>query len=171
MDCSLTGSSVHGIFQTRVLEWGAIAFSEIYIYIYTHIYVCVCVCIHIYMCVCICMYVYIYTHIPKYSPFPFEPDMIFVKEQYKSEWGKTPMIFIKEWYKLEWAKLLSFFQFKKTSPIFSVSRKTKILSYNWEILQEGQCKEKLCFSGIKLRFWETMKLVFVHNKNYKIYAF
>ena len=25
MDCSLTGSSVHGIFQTRVLEWGAIA--------------------------------------------------------------------------------------------------------------------------------------------------
>ena len=28
MDCSLTGSSVHGIFQARVLEWGAIAFSE-----------------------------------------------------------------------------------------------------------------------------------------------
>ena len=27
MDCSLTGSSVHGIFQARVLEWGAIAFS------------------------------------------------------------------------------------------------------------------------------------------------
>ena len=26
MDCSLPGSSVHGIFQTRVLEWGAIAF-------------------------------------------------------------------------------------------------------------------------------------------------
>ena len=26
-DCSLPGSSVHGIFQTRVLEWGAIAFS------------------------------------------------------------------------------------------------------------------------------------------------
>ena len=26
MDCSLTGSSVHGIFQARVLEWGAIAF-------------------------------------------------------------------------------------------------------------------------------------------------
>ena len=24
MDCSLTGSSVHGIFQARVLEWGAI---------------------------------------------------------------------------------------------------------------------------------------------------
>ena len=28
MDCSLPGSSVDGIFQTRVLEWGAIAFSE-----------------------------------------------------------------------------------------------------------------------------------------------
>ena len=28
MDCSLTGSSVHGIFQARVLEWGAIAFSS-----------------------------------------------------------------------------------------------------------------------------------------------
>ena len=29
MDCSLPGSSVHGILQARVLEWGAIAFSEI----------------------------------------------------------------------------------------------------------------------------------------------
>ena len=28
MDCSLLGSSIHGIFQARVLEWGAIAFSE-----------------------------------------------------------------------------------------------------------------------------------------------
>ena len=27
MDYSLPGSSVHGIFQARVLEWGAIAFS------------------------------------------------------------------------------------------------------------------------------------------------
>ena len=27
MDCSLPGSSVAGIFQARVLEWGAIAFS------------------------------------------------------------------------------------------------------------------------------------------------
>src|SRR5574342_368816 len=31
MDCSLPGSSVLGIFQARVLEWSAIAFSE-----YTH---------------------------------------------------------------------------------------------------------------------------------------
>ena len=28
MDCSPPGSSVHGIFQARVQEWGAIAFSE-----------------------------------------------------------------------------------------------------------------------------------------------
>ena len=27
MDCSLPGSSVHGIFQARALEWAAIAFS------------------------------------------------------------------------------------------------------------------------------------------------
>ena len=30
MDCSLPGSSIHGIFQARVLEWGAIVFSGIY---------------------------------------------------------------------------------------------------------------------------------------------
>ena len=29
MDCSLPGSSIHGIFLARVLEWGATAFSEI----------------------------------------------------------------------------------------------------------------------------------------------
>ena len=28
MDCSLPGSSVHGILQARVLEWGATAFSK-----------------------------------------------------------------------------------------------------------------------------------------------
>ena len=28
MDCSLPGSSVHGIFQARVLEWGASVFCE-----------------------------------------------------------------------------------------------------------------------------------------------
>ena len=28
MDCSLPGSSVHGILQARVLEWGAITFSD-----------------------------------------------------------------------------------------------------------------------------------------------
>ena len=37
MDCSPPGSSIHGIFQARVLEWGAIAFSGeslIYTYIF-----------------------------------------------------------------------------------------------------------------------------------------
>ena len=28
MDCSLSGSSIHGIFQARVLEWIAISFSR-----------------------------------------------------------------------------------------------------------------------------------------------
>ena len=29
MECSPPGSSVHGIFQAGVLEWGAIAFSKV----------------------------------------------------------------------------------------------------------------------------------------------
>ena len=33
MDCSLPGSSVHGIFQARVLEWGTIAFSFYSLYV------------------------------------------------------------------------------------------------------------------------------------------
>ena len=44
MDCGLLGASVHGIFQARVLEWVAIAFSKInrkqpfkYNQVYTHI--------------------------------------------------------------------------------------------------------------------------------------
>ena len=38
MDCSLPGSPVHGIFQARVLEWSAIAFSiAFYTVIYTYI--------------------------------------------------------------------------------------------------------------------------------------
>ena len=36
MDCSLPGSSIHGIFQARVLEWVAIVFSEIS---YTNAYI------------------------------------------------------------------------------------------------------------------------------------
>ena len=31
MDCSLPSSSIYGIFQARVLEWGAIAFSVYYV--------------------------------------------------------------------------------------------------------------------------------------------
>ena len=30
MDCSLPGSCIHGIFRATVLEWGAIAFSQVY---------------------------------------------------------------------------------------------------------------------------------------------
>ena len=45
MDCSLPDSSIHGIFQARVLERGAIAFS---------MYVCICVCV--YMCIYIVHY-------------------------------------------------------------------------------------------------------------------
>ena len=30
MDCSLPGSAIHGILQARVLEWGAIAFSDVF---------------------------------------------------------------------------------------------------------------------------------------------
>ena len=29
MDCSLPDSSIHGIFQATVLEWGVIAFSDV----------------------------------------------------------------------------------------------------------------------------------------------
>ena len=42
MDCSLPGSSVHGICQARVLEWGATAFSEYGSYIMVNL------CIHTY---------------------------------------------------------------------------------------------------------------------------
>ena len=37
MDCSPPGSSVHGIFQARVLEWGAIAFSDVLVESYNMI--------------------------------------------------------------------------------------------------------------------------------------
>ena len=32
IDCSLPASSIHGVFQARVLEWGAIAFSSVKCY-------------------------------------------------------------------------------------------------------------------------------------------
>ena len=38
MDCSLPGSSVHGIFQARVLEWGAIAFSYLLEFAQIHVH-------------------------------------------------------------------------------------------------------------------------------------
>ena len=39
MDCGLPGSSIHGIFQARVLEWDAIAFSDILRMLYCSIYI------------------------------------------------------------------------------------------------------------------------------------
>ena len=36
MDCSLPGSSAHGIFQARVLEWAAIAFSGMHVYMFVY---------------------------------------------------------------------------------------------------------------------------------------
>ena len=53
MDCSLPGSSVHGIFQARVLECGAIAFSILAYIIYINLVqflTYMCVCMHTYMC-------------------------------------------------------------------------------------------------------------------------
>ena len=43
MDYSLPGSSIHGIFQARVLEWGAIAFSitRARAHTHTHTYICI----------------------------------------------------------------------------------------------------------------------------------
>ena len=44
MGCSLPGSSVHGIFQARVLEWGAIAFSDMTVVLllshFSHVRLC-----------------------------------------------------------------------------------------------------------------------------------
>ena len=53
MDCSLPGSSVHGIFQARILEWVAIPSSKeicIYSYTYISIYICIYVYTYIYAC-------------------------------------------------------------------------------------------------------------------------
>ena len=50
-------SSVHGIFQASVLEWGATAFSDIHTYIHTYIYK------------------YIYVYIPSLSSLPLLPPL------------------------------------------------------------------------------------------------
>ena len=71
MDCSTPGSSVHGIFQARVLEWGASAFSAMYfIHSINSVYMsipispsiphpsfplqCPCIC-SLYPCLCFCL--------------------------------------------------------------------------------------------------------------------
>ena len=40
VDCSLPGSSVHGIFQARVLEWGAIVFPCIFSILISRLFIC-----------------------------------------------------------------------------------------------------------------------------------
>ena len=47
MDCRLPGSSVHGIFQARVLEWGAIAFSTRVTYRHPNM------CVYIFVSICL----------------------------------------------------------------------------------------------------------------------
>ena len=90
MDCSPPGSSIHGILQTGVVEWGAIALSGSEIFkkvlitktwpsswsvsiifsssrdfkmqeqIYIYIYIYVCVCVCVYVYIYMCIYIYIY---------------------------------------------------------------------------------------------------------------
>ena len=47
MDYRLPGSSVHGIFQARVLEWGAIAFSKLRHYFFAMWTLCFSVTEHL----------------------------------------------------------------------------------------------------------------------------
>ena len=42
VDCSPPGSSIHGIFQARVLEWGAIAFSTLHASLFKILEVSLC---------------------------------------------------------------------------------------------------------------------------------
>ena len=49
MNCSLPGSCIRGIFQTRVLDWGAIAFSDTCMYTYIHIYIFIYIYINIHI--------------------------------------------------------------------------------------------------------------------------
>ena len=52
MDCSPPGPSVHGSFQARVLEWGAIAFSNIYMYIIFLWLECGWTVLNMFLCCC-----------------------------------------------------------------------------------------------------------------------
>ena len=64
MDCSLPGSSIHGILQARVLEWGAIAFSKIHAYMhsYTQSHIYRPSGIHVYIPTHMQPHTYIHTH-------------------------------------------------------------------------------------------------------------
>ena len=90
MDCSPPGSSVHGIFQARILQWVSMSFSRgssppmgrnciscITVRFFTHwatweacIYIYMCILyirmyidfMHMFIYVCMCVYMHIYTH-------------------------------------------------------------------------------------------------------------
>ena len=81
MDCSLPDFSVQGIFQARVLEWGAIAFSNIYVYVnrWMCIYVCVYTYIYIYIYMCVCIIGY------KHS-------FLLCKPYRRRQWHPTPVL-------------------------------------------------------------------------------
>ena len=64
IDCSPPGSSIHGIFQIRVLEWGAIAFSK---FIYLS-FVNITLYLLIQLCICIKIRLWAY---PNFAP-PFQ---------------------------------------------------------------------------------------------------
>ena len=95
MDCSLPGSSIHGIFQARVLEWGAIAFSATHLYLVGYFTaslwgqllergaVCVCVCdsvvwkeepcVCVYMCVSLsCVQLFAQLYLTHQAPLSLE---------------------------------------------------------------------------------------------------
>ena len=61
MDCSPPGSSVHRIFQARVLEWGAIAFSEIVgIDLQNTDYICQNAIVAPWFLKCLCFYIFLH---------------------------------------------------------------------------------------------------------------
>ena len=51
MDCSPPGSSIHGIFQARVLEWGAIAFSTNNLRLLLKLFVCFVIFVFVFWCI------------------------------------------------------------------------------------------------------------------------
>ena len=68
MDCSLPGSSVHGIFQARKLENVAIyIYVYIHVYVYTYIYMYMYIFVYIHIHIYIRMYVYVYICIYTYT--------------------------------------------------------------------------------------------------------
>ena len=69
MDCSLPGSSVHEIFQARVLEWGAIAFSDYSVIVSVYFF-------HASMCLCAQAWTYKPTFSLRSIPSLFHPYII-----------------------------------------------------------------------------------------------